>query len=145
MLRAVVDTNILIRAVIMPSGTVGPVITRLRERDYTLVYSQPLMDELLEKLALPRIRKKYHLNDQDIDALLALIALRGELVTPTRKVKICRDPKDDMFIEAALASNAEVIVTGDEDLLTLKKFETVRFFTPRVFLALLDQRQQVDE
>jgi putative PIN family toxin of toxin-antitoxin system len=129
----------------MPSGTVGPVITRLRERDYTLVYSQPLMDELLEKLALPRIRKKYHLNDQDIDALLALIALRGELVTPTRKVKICRDPKDDMFIEAALASNAEVIVTGDEDLLTLKKFETVRFFTPRVFLALLDQRQQVDE
>jgi predicted nucleic acid-binding protein len=60
MLRAVVDTNILIRAVIMPSGTVGSVITRLQEGDYTLVYSQPLMDELLEKLALPRIRKKYH-------------------------------------------------------------------------------------
>ena len=77
MRRAVVDTNILIRAVIMPSGTVGPVITRLRDRDYTLVYSQPLMDELLEKLALPRIRKKYHLSDQDIDDLLALIALRG--------------------------------------------------------------------
>jgi putative PIN family toxin of toxin-antitoxin system len=131
--------------VIMPSGTVGPVITRLRERDYTLVYSQPLMDELLEKLALPRIRKKYHLNDQDIDDLLALIALRGELVTPTRKVKICRDPKDDMFIEAALAGNAEVVVTGDEDLLTLKRFETVRFTPRRVFLALLDQRQQVDE
>jgi putative PIN family toxin of toxin-antitoxin system len=145
MWRAIVDTNILIRGVIMPNGTVGPVITRLRDGDYTLVYSAPLIDELLEKLALPRIREKYHLNDQDIDDLLALIALRGELVTPTRKVKICRDPKDDMFIEAALAGNAEVIVTGDEDLLTLKEFETVRFVTPRAFLALLDQRQQAEK
>lgn len=145
MFRAIVDTNILIRAVIMPSGTVGPVITRLRDGDYTLVYSAPLIDELLEKLTLPRIREKYHLNDQDIDDLLALIALRGELVTPTRKVKICRDPQDDMFIEAALAGNAEVVVTGDEDLLTVKEFETVRFITPRAFLALLDQRQQADE
>ena len=47
-----------------------------------------------------------------------------------------------MFIETALTGNAEVGVTGDADLLTLKKFETVRFITPRVFLALLDQRQQ---
>jgi len=145
MFRVIVDTNILIRAVIMPSGTVGPVITRLRDGDYTLVYSAPLIDEVLEKLTLPRIREKYHLNDQDIDDLLALIALRGELVTPTRKVKICRDPQDDMFIEAALAGNAEVVVTGDEDLLTLMEFETVRFITPRLFLARLDQRQQEDE
>lgn len=145
MLRAIVDTNILIRAVIMPGGTVGPVLTRLRDGDYTLVYSAPLIDELLAKLALPRIREKYHVNDQDVDDLLALIALRGELVTPTRKVKICRDPKDDMFIEAALTGGAEVVVTGDEDLLTLKKFETVRFVTPRAFLALLAQRPQADE
>ena len=93
MFRVIVDTNILIRAVIIPSGTVGPVITRLRDGDYTLVYSAPLIDELLEKLTWPRIREKYHLNDQDIHDLLALIALRGELVTPTRKVKICRDPR----------------------------------------------------
>jgi predicted nucleic acid-binding protein len=40
-----------------------------------------------------------------------------------------------MFIEAALAGAAEYVVTGDKDLLTLKKFETVRFVTPRTFLA----------
>src|SRR5574341_654224 len=145
MRRAVVDTNLLIRAVIMPRGTVGPVITRLRDGDYTLVYSQRLIDELLEKLALSRIREKYHLDDQDIDDVLALIALRGELVTPTRTVKVCRDPKDDMFIEAAWVGKAEVVVTGDKDLLTLKKFETVRFITPRAFLELLDQAQPADE
>ena len=65
---------------------------------------------------------------------MALLALRGELVSPARRVKVCRDPKDDMVIEAALAGEAEYVVTGDEDLLTLRRFETVRFVTPRTFL-----------
>ena len=51
--RAVVDTNILIRALIKPQGTVGPVVSRLRDGDYTLVYSEPLLDELLATVALP--------------------------------------------------------------------------------------------
>ena len=72
----------------------------------------------------------------DIEALVALIALRGDLVTPNRSIKVCRDPDDDMVIEAALAGMAEYIVTGDKDLLTLKKFESIRFITPRVFLAM---------
>jgi putative PIN family toxin of toxin-antitoxin system len=133
--RAVVDTNILIRALIKPRGTVGPIIRRLRDGDYTLVYSAPILDELIEKLALPRIRHKYRLENAEIEALVALIALRGELVVPDRKVRVCRDPADDMFIEAALAGAAEHVVTGDKDLLILKKFETVRFVTPRTFLA----------
>jgi putative PIN family toxin of toxin-antitoxin system len=134
-MRAVVDTNILIRALIKPLGTVGPVIRRLRDGDYTLVYSAPLLDELMETLALPRIRHKYRLAESHVEALVALITLRGDLVMPDRKVRVCRDPEDDMLIEAALAGGAEHVVTGDEDLLTLKRFETVRFVTPRAFLA----------
>jgi putative PIN family toxin of toxin-antitoxin system len=135
-MRAVVDTNILIRALIKPQGTVGPILSRLRNGEYTPVYSVPILDELIEKLALPRIRHKYHLEEAQIEALVALIALRGELVIPGRKVKACRDPDDDMFIEAALAGGAKYVVTGDKDLLTLKRFEAVRFVTPRVFLAV---------
>src|SRR5687767_10498586 len=134
-MKAVVDTNILIRALIKPHGTVGPVIPRLRNGDYTLVYSTPLLDELIEKLALPRIRRKYRLGVNEIEALVALIALRGALVTPSRRVKVCRDPDDDMVIEAALAGMAEYVVTGDKDLLTLKEYESVRFITPRMFLS----------
>lgn len=134
-MRAVADTNILIRALIKPRGTVGPIISRLRDGDYILVYSTPLLDELIEKLALPRIRRKYRVEQSEIEALVALIALRGELVVPTRSVKVCRDPEDDMIIEAALAGMAEYVVTGDEDLLILKTFETVGFVTPRIFLA----------
>ena len=137
MIRAVVDTNILIRSLIKPNGTVGPIITRLRDGDYILVYSAPLVDELVAKLSLPRIRVKYHVGVDEIEALVALIVLRGERVAPARQIKLCRDPKDDMFIEAALAGEAQVVVTGDDDLLILKKFETVQFVTPRVFLASL--------
>lgn len=137
MVRAVVDTNILIRALIKPRGTGGPILTQLAVNAYTVVYSQPLLDELVEKLTLPRIRDKYALDKQAIETTLALLALRGELVHPTRVVKVCRDPDDNAMIEAVLAGGAEYVVTGDEDLLVLKKFETVRIVTARVFLAAL--------
>src|SRR3972149_4270894 len=134
-MRAVIDSNIVIRALVKPQGTVGPVLHRLRQGDYLAISSVPLLDELLAKLRLPRLRDKYHLGDEAAADLVALLALRGELVKPERDVKVCRDPKDDVFIEAALAGEAEYIVTGDADLLILKKFETVRLVTPRVFLA----------
>ena len=137
MMRAVVDTNILIRALIKPDGTVGPILKRLSAGDYTLVYSEPILLELLAKLALPRLRHKYHIDDLVVEQTLALIALRGEPITPERHVKVCREPKDDMFIEAALAGAAPYVVTGDEDLLILKRFESVRFVTPSTFLKAL--------
>ncbi len=135
MIRAVVDTNILIRALIKPAGTVGPVLQRLASGDYLMVYSESLLTELLAKLALPRIRTKYHLTDPIIETTLAVIALRGELVKPTRRIKLCRDPNDDMSLEVAVAGSAQYIVTGDEDLLVLRKFEAIRIVTSRVFLA----------
>jgi putative PIN family toxin of toxin-antitoxin system len=133
-MRAVIDTNIIIRAVIKPKGTVGPVLERLRNGEFTAIYTEPILDELLAKLALPRIRKKYQIGDDQVDGLVGLLALRGEIVNPSRSVRACRDPDDDMFIEAALEGKAEWVVTGDQDLLTLEKFEGIRFVTPRTFL-----------
>lgn len=83
---------------------------------------------------MPRIRDKYDLTDTDVSDFLALLALRGEMVEPKRKVEVCRDPYDDMVIEAALEGRARYVVTGDQDLLSLEKFETVTFATARTFL-----------
>jgi uncharacterized protein len=52
----------------------------------------------------------------------------------------CRDADDNHIIEAALAGNAEFVVTGDKDLLSLQQFEIVRFVTPHEFLAILNER-----
>ncbi len=137
MTRAVVDTNILIRALIKPQGTVGPVLTRLRAGDYTLLYVEPLLDELVAKLALPRIRDKYHLTDDDVETVLALILLRGEPVVPQRRITACRDPKDDVVLEVAVAGEADYIVTGDNDLLVLHPFEGIPIVGPAEFLKAL--------
>ena len=136
MIRAVVDTSIEIRAVI--EGTVGPILVKLRDAAYTLVYSQTLLDELLEKLASPRIRDKYKVDEDAVETLLALVALRGEIVQPSRKIEVCRDPDDNAILEAAVDGEAGYIVTGDEDLLVLDGFEGIRVLTPRMFLELLE-------
>lgn len=136
-IRAVVDTNILIRALIKPRGSVGPILADLAEGRYTAVYSEPMLDELVAKLALPRIRVKYAIDEETIETTLALLAIRGELVHPAHRVKISRDPKDDMLIEAALAGHSEFLSSGDQDLLVRRKYETVRIVTPRTFLAAL--------
>ncbi len=141
MIRAVIDTNMLIRALIKPQGTVGPVLTTLRDGRYTIVYAPELLDELIEKLSLPRIRLKYHVETEQIEALLGIVALRGEMVTPGHRIKVCRDPDDDILIQVALTGNAGFVVTGDNDLLVLKAYKDVRFVTPRDFLDRTQTRE----
>jgi putative PIN family toxin of toxin-antitoxin system len=114
------------------------VLTRLRDGDYTLLYAEPLLDELVAKLALPRIRDKYHLTDDDVETVLALILLRGEPIVPQRRITACRDPKDNVVLEVAVAGEADYIVTGDDDLLVLHPFEGVPIVGSAEFLKLLE-------
>jgi putative PIN family toxin of toxin-antitoxin system len=139
-MRAVIDTNILVRAVIKPTGTVGPVLLRLRQGDYTLLYAQPLLEELIDVLNRPRIREKYQLTNQDIQTIVSLILLRGEAVVPQERIIACRDPKDDKFLEVAVTGKADVIVSGDQDLLVLHPFGGISIILPATFLQMLDQR-----
>jgi len=137
MIRAVVDTNIFIRAIIRPRGTVAPMLTRLQEGTCELIVSDPLLDELLAILTLPRIRDKYHLPEEDIQAVLAFITDHARIIHPKRTIRVCRDPKDDMFLEAAVEGKADFVITGDDDLLVLGSFEGIEIVGPRAFLEQL--------
>ncbi len=85
-MRAVIDTNILVRALIKPGGTVGPVIVSLRDEKFTLVYSREILEELADVLSRPRIAKKYDISERDIARVLRLILTRGEMVIPQQKI-----------------------------------------------------------
>ncbi len=139
MIRAVIDTNILVSALIKPEGTVGPVLHRLRDGDYEIVLSEQLLTELVDVLNRPRIKEKYGLDTEDIETVLALLLLRGRIVSPVERVDVCRDPKDNMFLEAALTAEADVIVSGDEDLLVLDSFRSIPVIGPAAFLQMIDQ------
>jgi len=136
-MRVVVDTGILVSGLIRPNETIGDVLHALRDGRFIPIYSTPMMVEVTEVLSRPRIQTKYHIQPDDITALINLIRLRGELVIPKRAVTACRDPKDNKFLEAALAGKANAIVTGDDDLLVLHPFEGVNILHPAELLATL--------
>lgn len=135
MIRVVIDTNVLVSAVIKSSGTLGQVLCRLRDGDFVLLYSEPILTEVVDVLNRPRIRDKYRLDPSDIETVVSLILLRGEAVVPTRRITVCRDPKDNMFLEAAADGDASMIVSGDDDLLDLEAFKGIPVVTPADFLA----------
>ncbi len=136
-MRAVIDTGVLVSALIRRQGTTGDVLRALRDGRFTAIYSTDILVEIIDVLGRPTFRQKYHIEPDDITAIVNLLRLRGELVTPTRKVTACRDPKDDKFLEAALATETDCIVSGDADLLTLTPFENIPILRPAEFLARL--------
>ncbi|HEX9731264.1 MAG TPA: putative toxin-antitoxin system toxin component, PIN family [Thermoanaerobaculia bacterium] len=136
-MRAVIDTNILVRARLKPEGTVGPVLDLLRDGRYVFLYSETTLEELLEVLTRPRMVHKYGLTADDIEALSDLLIVRGEAVDPEDTFPVCRDPKDDKFLHVAVAGRADVVVTGDEDLLVLHPFRDIPIVGPRQFLEML--------
>ncbi|MBX7250346.1 MAG: putative toxin-antitoxin system toxin component, PIN family [Candidatus Promineofilum sp.] len=113
MLRIVVDTNIWVRALM--GGKVSlPVLQALQGNQFTLLVSKELLTELREVAQRPRLKKA--IDDFDLQELLKLVALRGEIVDLKTVPPRCRDPKDEPVLATAIDGHADAIVTGDHDL-----------------------------
>jgi putative PIN family toxin of toxin-antitoxin system len=131
--RVVLDANVVIAAVI--SEGLCRDLVRVRVLPHTLVTSEPLLRELRTTL-----RDKFR-EDPDELPLLFQLNEEAEIVTPPRlDERVCRDKDDDVVLATAVAGKADVIVTGDDDLLVLKAFRGIRILSPRKFLELLDRR-----
>jgi len=86
-------------------------------------------------VAVRIIAHKFPDFNEDFDALLVALAERSRIVMiGSMPVDICRDPNDNFIIETALIGHAEFVVTGDNDLLSLLRYETVAFVTARQWL-----------
>ena len=137
-MRALLDANVLISAAIRPSGTPGLVISALLERNaFELVLSPSIIAEAEEALKLPKIRK-YLVEPDEAVLWLADLGALADLVNDSGRAKgVCRDPEDDAVLSAAVEGRAEVIVTGDDDLLALEQYEGIAIVTPRAFLEMI--------
>ena len=136
-MRAVIDTSIFFSALIRRKGTIGALLRALRDGHFTVIYATAILIEIIDWLGRDKFRIKYHLEPNDITALVNLIRLRGELVIPAQSITAYRDPKDNKFLEAALAGAADYIVSGDANLLDLESFESIPILHPAAFLARL--------
>lgn len=132
-MRLVVDTNVVIAA--LAADGLCRDLVRVRLRPHTIITSDWLLAELRRTL-----RKKFKADPDELPLVLAL-SDEAEIVTPVSlSERVCRDKDDDIVLATAMAGRAAIILTGDHDLLVLKKFRGIAILSPRQFLEMLDRR-----
>lgn len=132
-MRVLIDPNLLVSYLLTHRGPIARIIdVHLASEDFTLVTCIQLLEELERVLRYHKFRK-YFTNDTG-KRFVALIASVSELVEiPEEVPSIVRDPKDDYLIACALAGSADLIVSGDRDLLDLKIVRGIRAVTAKYF------------
>lgn len=132
-MRIVLDTNVLVSAVLKKSSSPSLVLG-LAQRDYTMLKSCESDKELRRVLLKPYIQK---IVDPSTTALIEAALQASELIAITRRITACRDPMDDKFLELAVNGNANVIISGDKDLLSMAEFQGVPIISPAMFRRAL--------
>jgi len=135
--RVVLDTNVVVSALLW-GGHAFQLLQAARYGRIQLFVSTSLCQELEGVLSRPKFRN--HLNTNRLSPV-DLTQMYAGLVTtvdaPELTTPVSRDPQDDMVLACALAVKADVIVTGDEDLLTLSHFQYIWIAKPRAAVAWL--------
>jgi uncharacterized protein len=129
-MRIVLDTNVII------SGTFWDgVCHRVLEKiSLDTVNHHTSIDILQEYERI--LQSKFKVSGEELKRRLALIINFSTIIKPNIEVNICRDKKDNIILECAVSADAKYIITGDEDLLVLKKFQKIKIVSPREFLDI---------
>jgi putative PIN family toxin of toxin-antitoxin system len=132
MMRVVLDTNVLVSAILLKgrlsrfqelwiSGTLSPVLSKETFQEFKTVLGYP----------------KFSLSKDEIKAIIEDELLPYfEVIDIKEKVHgVCRDPNDNMFLAVAVNAQAPYVVTGDKDLLALRKYKSIDIVSPQEYLA----------
>jgi putative PIN family toxin of toxin-antitoxin system len=135
--RVVLDTNILISALILPGGTTDTIVQAWRRRAYTLLTCDEQVEELRDCFARPwlvpgRIRRN------EAGRLINQLRRYAIVVAQLPEVERSPDPDDDFLLALAEAGNADFLVTGDKaGLLPLQTHRGTRIVTAGLFARLI--------
>jgi uncharacterized protein len=128
--RIVIDTNVVVSGIILPGFSAARAL--LQAQGGIVLASDATIAELQEVIIRPRF-DRYIAREVRLK-LAEEYAQKCRKVAITAPIRACRDPKDDKFLELAVHGRAELIVTGDEDLLALHPFRGVEILTPADYL-----------
>lgn len=129
--RVVVDTNVLVSRLILPQSLPAQALRRA-EVDARLLISEATMYELADILGHSKFDRYISLENRK--SFLQRLGHIAEFVPIVQLVRECRDPKDDKFLEVALNGRADVIITGDADLLALHPWRDIAILSPAQYL-----------
>jgi uncharacterized protein len=128
----VFDTNVLLSAVLASNSVPQKALVKGLEHG-KLAHSLDTLNELKEVLERSKFDK--YISREDRRRFLTTLSRDALMVNISAQIKACRDPKDDKYLELAVSAAAQVIVSGDKDLLSLHPFQGVEILTPSDFLS----------
>jgi len=131
--RYVLDTNTLISAVLFEHSIPGQAFRRALKQGDVLI-----SPATLEELAKVLQRKKFdrYVTIAERDEFLEAFVERATFVEPAEEIRICRDAKDDKFLELAVSGGATYLISGDNDLRSLNPFRGITIVTASEFVAI---------
>jgi len=137
-MRAVLDTNVLVSAVLSDVGPPGSILRAWRDGSFQLVISPPLLRELEAVLTRPRIARRLGWSEAERTAFIVALGESVMIVAPKKEIALIdADPADNRVLEAAAEAGADYIVSGDRHLLDLGSYEGIDIVTPARFAAVL--------
>jgi len=131
--RVVLDTNVLISALLQPKGPPRAAVDAVRTAGGVLLFSEPTFNELRTRLERPKFDK--YVSREGRALFLVQLEAVSEWVSITGARMGCRDLDDDKLLETAMMGEADCLVTGDRDLLVMSSFQKSPISSPADFLA----------
>ena len=129
--RVIIDTNVWIWFLLQKnSARLDRLVFR---NDIILLFSDELLQEFLTVVKRAKFRRYF--NMEDVADLLEKRRSNIELITVSSQITVCRDPKDNFLLSLAVDSSASHLITGDADLLVLRKIENTTILTIADFLS----------
>jgi putative PIN family toxin of toxin-antitoxin system len=130
--RIIIDTNLWVSFLLTKQFSFLDDI--LENGKIQLIFSLDLLDEFLEVIKRPKLRKYF--SEDNFELLLETIYQYAEFVTVTSKTNVCRDEKDNFLLSLAKDGSVDYLITGDQDLLVIKRFEKTEIITITEFKSL---------
>lgn len=133
--RVIIDTNLWISFLI--TKDLKTLDNKVKTGKIKIIFGLELIEEFLSVASRPKF-KKYFLKE-DVEQIIDLFDVYGEIVQVISKIELCRDPKDDFLLSLATDSKADYLITGDKDLLDLKTIGKTKIVTMTDYLKKLSR------
>jgi putative PIN family toxin of toxin-antitoxin system len=136
--RAVLDTNVVISGALSSGSPPAQALQAARDGSFEMIISGALLQELRSVMGRPKIRGRLGWSTEETAQFVGGLMDGALVVTPALAVAVVKeDEADNRVLEAAIAGDADYIVTGDRHLLDIREYEGISIVTPARFAAIL--------
>jgi putative PIN family toxin of toxin-antitoxin system len=129
-MRVVFDTNIFVSAFVIPGSLAEKAILKIIEGKDVLLLSPEILDELLSVLAT-----KFSRDKEEISRVAVILAEMAEWVEPSLRISALKDDPDNRVLECAVFGRADMIVTGDKEMLRLRRYQDTKIVSLKAYLT----------